>query len=255
MRLSREAPDPLYSQLKESLKSEIDAGRFRPHQRLPSERELTLRFKVSRMTVRQALLELARDGLTYTRTGKGTFVAEPKIDQQLRALTGFNQDVRTRGGKPSSRVLEMRVIPASPEVAAALRIMPGAEVVVLTRLRLDTDVPLAIETAHLPFNLVPNLLSHNFSAESLYSVLETDYGLKPTHAEQTIEAELAGPRELDLLGLTPPLAVLKMHRLTMTDEGVPVEYVQSVYRGDRYKFRSTLNTRTVSSPSAESNSK
>jgi len=245
MRLHREAPDPLYLQLKDSLVSEITSGRYRSHQRLPSERELADRFKVSRMTVRQALLELARDGTIYTRVGKGTFVAEPKIDQQLRTLTGFSQDVRARGGKPSSRVLEARAIAASPEVAAALRISPGAEVILLSRLRLADDVPLAIEMAYLPFDRFPSLLSHDFAYESLYDVLENEYKLALTQADQSLEAALAGPREIELLELTPPAAVLKMQRLTFTADGTPIEYVLSTYRGDRYKFRSVLQTRKV----------
>lgn len=240
VRLQREAPDPLYIQLKDSLVADIRSGHYRAHQRLPSERELSERFQVSRMTARQALLDLARDGVVYTRMGKGTFVAETKIDQQLRALTGFTEDVRARGGRPSSRVLEARVIPALPEIAAALRLMPGAEVIKLARLRLADDVPLAIETAYLPFALCPNLLHHDFSATSLYRVLEDEYGLKLVDAEQTIEAALAEPRELELLRLSAPAAVLRIQRLTFASNGVPVEYVLSTYRGDRYKFRSTL---------------
>jgi GntR family transcriptional regulator len=227
------------------LTTEITAGRYRAHQRLPSERELATRFKVSRMTVRQALLELARDGTIYTRVGKGTFVAAPKIDQQLRALTGFSQEVLARGGTPSSRVLEAQVIPATPEVAAALRIRPDAEVIMLSRLRLFDGAPLAIETAYLPFVLFPNLLRHDFAVESLYDVLENKYTLTLTRADQSIEAALAGVRELELLELTPPAAVLKMQRLTLTSDGVPVEYVLSAYRGDRYKFHSILQPRNA----------
>ncbi len=91
MQLRPEAPDPLYIQLRDTLEAEIRAGRYAAHQRLPSERELSAKFGVSRMTARQALLEMARNGAIYTRAGKGTFVAEPKIDQQLQALTGFSQ--------------------------------------------------------------------------------------------------------------------------------------------------------------------
>jgi len=243
MRLRREAPDPLYLQLKDSLVAEIASGRYRSNQRLPSERELSTRFRVSRMTVRQALLELTRDGAIYTRVGKGTFVADPKIDQQLRALTGFSQDVRARGGKPASCVLEARVISAMPDVAAALRLTPEAEVILLSRVRLSDSIPLAVETAYLPFSRFPTLLHHNFASESLYDVLETEYKLTLTQAEQSIEAALASAREIELLQLTPPAAVLRMQRLTLTADGVPVEYVHSVYRGDRYKFRSTLQPR------------
>jgi len=199
------------------------------------------------MTVRQALLALAREGVTYSRAGKGTFASEPKIDQQLRTLTGFTQDVRSRGGKPSNRVLEAKVVTATPEVAAALRITPEAEIIMLSRLRLADGVPLAIETAHLPLIRFPDLLTHNFAIESLYEVLENQYGVKLTQAEQTIEAAIAGPRESELLKLPRRAPVLNIRRLTLTEAGEQVEYVCSVYRGDRYKFRSTLNTRTVTS--------
>ncbi len=240
MRLEREAPDPLYLQLKQSLVAEIRAGRYRVHTRLPSERELSDQFHVSRMTARQALLELARDGVIYTRVGKGTFVAEPKIDQQLRRLTGFTQDMQSRGVRPKSRVLEAAVLPASPEQAAALRMMPNGEVIKLARLRLSEDMPLALETAYLPLVLCPNLLLHDFATESLYNVLESEYGLKLVSAEQTIEASLANAHEAETLEMALPAAVLRIERLTCTADGTPVEYVRSAYRGDRYKFRSIL---------------
>jgi GntR family transcriptional regulator len=238
--LRREAPDPLYVQLKETLVAGMHSGQYPAHQRLPSERELSERYHVSRMTARQALLDLGRDGLIYTRVGKGTFVAEPKIDQQLRAVTGFSQDMRLRGAAPSNRVLEARIIPAPPEVKAALRLAPNAEVIVLARVRLADGSPLAVETAYLPQALCPNLLAHDFARESLYEILETEYGFRLSHAEQTIEAQLASPREIELLQLAPTAAVLRLQRLTVRHDGIPVEYVSSAYRGDRYKFRTTL---------------
>lgn len=246
MPLQREAPDPLYIQVKEALLEEISSGRYHPHDRLPSERELSQEFDVSRMTVRQALLDLARDGAIYARVGKGTFVATPKIDQQLRTLTSFSQDVRSRGGKPTSQVLEARATAASSEVAAALRLDTGAPVLMLSRLRLADGMPLAIETTNLPLTLCPDLLQHDFAVESLYQVLRSDYDIEPAQAEQVIEAALASPREAELLELTPPAAVLRMQRLTRDSAGLPIEYVHSTYRSDRYKFRSLL---TVAAPS------
>lgn len=243
-RLKRNHPLPLYVQLNETLSADIRAGRLPPHQQLPSERELCDRFGVSRMTVRQALVELAREGLIYSRVGKGTFVSEPKIDQQLKALTGFSQDMRTRGSAPSSHVLEAKLQPAADDQARVLRIVPGSEIVILSRIRLADGVPLAIETAHLPHHLCPNLLHHDFAVESLYDVLEREYGYHLTRAEQTIEAALAKPHEITLLQLVPPTPVLVMERLTFTDQGVLIEHVQSSYRGDRYKFRAALAPRT-----------
>jgi GntR family transcriptional regulator len=240
MRLRREAPDPLYVQLKEALVAGMRSGLYRAHQRLPSERELSEEYEVSRMTARQALVDLARDGLIYTRAGKGTFVAEPKIDQQLRTVTGFSQDMRQRGAAPTNLVLEARLVPATAEVAAALRLAPNAEVILLARVRLADGSPLAVETAYLPPALCPDLLRHDFARESLYHVLETDYGFRLHQAEQTLEARLASPREVELLRLGPTAAVLHLERVTVRHDGVPVEYVISAYRGDRYKFRTTL---------------
>lgn len=241
MRLNRRHPLPLYLQLEESLRADILARRLQPHQQLPSERELCGQFRVSRMTVRQALLDLARDGLIYSRIGKGTFVSEPKIDQQLRTLTGFSQDMAARGSKPTSFVLEAKCEPAADAMAQALHLPPAAQVILLMRVRLADDLPLAVETVHLPENLCPGLLRHDFSCESLYAVLEQDYGYRLTRAEQTIEAGLAGPREVGLLQVQPRAPILIMERLTFTEQNVPIEHVHSIYRGDRYKFSSVLS--------------
>jgi GntR family transcriptional regulator len=238
--LHRESPSPLYKQVKESLTEAITAGQYSPHYRLPSERDLSERFNVSRMTVRQALLEMAREGIIYTRTGRGTFVSDSKISQPLHTLTGFTKDVIAQGGKPSSRVLELKVMPATPEVTAALRLTPMADVILLSRLRLADDIPLAIETGYLPFQPFPKLMRHDFAIDSLYTVLQNEYQCTLIKAEQTIEVALAGTREIELLRLKYPAAIFKIHRLSFSKEGTPVEYMLSYYRGDRYKFQSTL---------------
>lgn len=241
-RLQRNHPLPLYAQLRDTLRADLLAGRLRAHEQLPSERELCARFHVSRMTVRQALLDLAREGLIYSRAGKGTFASEPKIDQQLKTLSGFSQDMRSRGSVPSSRVLEAKTERADARLARILKLSLGDKVIVLTRVRLSDSIPLAIETAHLPHALCPNLLRHDFARESLYAVLEREYGYRLTRAEQTIEAALARPREAALLQIALPAPVLVMERLTYTDQGMLIEYVHSIYRGDRYKFYSTLTS-------------
>ena len=246
-RLKRNHPLPLYVQLSETLRADIHAQRIHPHEQLPSERALCVRYRVSRMTVRQALIDLTREGLIYSRVGKGTFVSEPKIDQQLKTLTGFSQDMASRGSLSSSRVLEAKLIAADDDTAHMLRVPVGAELVLLSRVRLADNVPLAIETVHLLHRLVPNLLRHNFSTQSLYDVLEHQYSFRLTRAEQTIEAALASPRDAALLQLTLPAAVLQMERLTFTDQDILIEYVQSTYRSDRYKFRSALAPRPCAS--------
>ena len=244
-RLKRNHAQPLYVQLKEKLRADILAQRLGPHQQLASERDLCATFHVSRMTVRQALIDLTREGLIYSRVGKGTFVAEPKFDQQLKTLTGFTQEMQTRGSRPSSRVLEAKLQRAPDNIAQALRVAPATEIVLLSRVRLDDTTPLGIETVYLPHSYCPNILQHDFAVESLYDVLEHDYGHRLTRAEQTIEGALAGPHEIALLQLTPPAAVLVTKRSTFTEQGLLIEYVHSIYRSDRYKFHSALAPRLI----------
>ena len=241
IRLQRESATPLYLQLKTTLIDEINAGRYQPGQRLLSERELGERYKVSRMTVRQALSELIRENWIYSRVGKGTFVNEPKVHQELRTLTGFSQDVAQRGGKPSSKVLAAQVASASLNISKILKLQPEAEVVTLSRLRFSDNVPMSIETAYIPHHLCPGILSHDFSRQSLYEVFQKEYHIHLIHSEQSMEASLANEQELSMLSLASPAPVMHIERITRDDCDVIVEYVVSTYRGDRYRFYTSLH--------------
>lgn len=240
MDLRREAATPLYLQLKRALVADIAAGQYKPHDRLMSERELGEKFKVSRMTVRQALTEMIREGILYTRAGKGTYVNESKIKQELQTLTGFSQDMAARGAVVSAQVLQARVLPATLTLAAIFGVPMNTELVLLSRLRLSDGSPLAIEEAYIRHKVCPGILECDFSRESLYNVLATRYNTILVRAEQTMEASLAAPREAELLQITSPSPVLRMERLSYNELNMLIEYVKSTYRGDRYKFHSTL---------------
>jgi GntR family transcriptional regulator len=227
MALAHDVAEPLYLQIKELLLTEIRAGRYRPHQRVPSERELSAVHGVSRMTVRQALVELQRSGAIYARVGKGTFVAPPKIEQQLRSVTSFSEQLQAQGEVPSSRVLAATSGRADETITRMLGIAPDDEVVTLRRIRLADGRPVGIETAYLPAARVPGLLRHDFGRDSLYAVLARDYGLDFFTASQTIEAALADERELELLEMSRPAAVLRLKRLTTSSDGRSVEFVIS----------------------------
>ncbi len=233
--LDREGPTPIFAQIRARLEEAIAAGELAPHQRIPSERQLTDRFGVSRMTVRQALDALIHDRLLYSRPGKGTFVAERKIiEQPLAHLTSFTEDIRARGMRPSSRLLAGRIVQASFEMARLFGLAPTVEIVQVTRLRLADGEPLAMEAVHIPSALVPGLLERDLERESLYTILGRDYGLALMSARQTIEAAEPTAEEQHTLGLEGPRPVLRISRLTSDTNGRIVEYVRSVYRGDRY---------------------
>jgi GntR family transcriptional regulator len=238
--VTHDSAEPLYTQIRDLILDGIRSGRYAVHQRLPSERELSVQHGVSRMTVRQAVLDLQREGVIYARVGKGTFVSPPKMDQLLRQVTSFTEEVRQRGEKPSSRVLQAVVGPADADSSRELGLADGAPVITLARLRLANGAPLAVETANLPAGAFPGLLSHDFAAESLYQVLTRDYHLTLVAARQTIEAALASDEEARLLDTAKPAPVLRMRRLTRDSDGRAVEFVVSTYRGDRYQLHSNL---------------
>src|SRR6266540_3341693 len=214
MKLRRQAPTPLYLQLKNALVADIDAGQYKPHERLMSERELGEKFKVSRMTVRQALTEMIREGILYTQVGKGTYVNESKIKQELQALTGFSQDMAARGTMASGHVLEARIIPATLTLAAIFSVPMNTELVLLSRLRLADGIPLAIEVAYILHRVCAGILEYDFSKESLYNILATHYNTTLVRAEQTMEASMPTPQEAELLQITSPSPVLRIERLS-----------------------------------------
>ncbi len=241
MTLNPDSTVPLYVQIKEHLRQQIESGVYPLGARLPSERELSRTFQVSRMTARQALQLLASDGFVSARVGKGTFVKKPRIDQELRFLTSFTEDIQQRGMTPTSRVIVAALRPAPPEVAGPLKISPGAEIVLLSRVRLADDEPIAWEICHVNHRLCPGILDrHDFSRESLYRVLREEYGHNLIWADQLISARMPSREERKALNLDANTPVLSLTRVTYTDHDQPVEYVVSVYRCDRYQLRTVL---------------
>jgi GntR family transcriptional regulator len=209
-----------------------------------SERELGEKFQVSRMTVRQALTAMIREGILYTQVGKGTYVSEFKIKQELQTLTGFTQDMAARGTVASGQVLEARIMSATLPLAAIFSVPMNTELVLLSRLRLSDGIPLAIEEAYIRYQVCPGILNYDFSKESLYNILATHYNTILVRAEQTMEAGLATSKEAELLQITHPSPVLRIERLSHNEQSMLVEYVKSTYRGDRYKFHTTLQSKS-----------
>jgi GntR family transcriptional regulator len=206
---------------------------------VPPERTLAVELGTSRTTVRQALAELEIEGRLQRIQGKGTFVAAPKMAQAL-ALTSYTEEMRAHGRHPASRILDITTLGADAELADKLRLLPSAPVVCVERLRMADDEPMAIEHTHLPAKLFPRMRQHLTGSASLYAVLESQYGVRIAEAEETIETVLASPREASLLGTDTGLPLLLICRLSLDPDGRPVEWVQSWFRGDRYKFVTRL---------------
>jgi GntR family transcriptional regulator len=239
--LDTNSSKPLYEQIKEFILHQIHAGYFVPNTRIPSERDLSKKFGVSRLTVNRAIKELVQEGRLYVQIGKGTFISDEAIDQQLETLTSFTEDMANRGQETYSRVLRAEVLPVEVETARNLQIPLGVDIVLLRRVRMANQRPIALETSAVIASLCPDILeNHNFANESLYYVLRTEYGVTMTHAEQVFEARAATQQEAKYLKLEAGAPVLATSRITFSDQNKPIEFVQSVYRGDKYKFRAIL---------------
>src|ERR1039458_1295608 len=223
---------PLYHQLQNVLKAEIESGRWGPDERLPSEQEIAERFGVSKITVRQGLQELAQLGYIRREQGRGTFVARRKFDEGARELTSFTEEMRRHNLKATSRVLAQ--FEAEPPVAGALRLPDKSPVLILKRLRLAGAEPLGVQIAHIPAALVPGLqLSDRMS---LYEVLQTHYHLYPARARETYVAALADASTAQLLEIPVGSPVFGVERVTLMPNERPFEFVRSTVRGDRYSI-------------------
>lgn len=235
--LDKTSGTPLYAQLADVLRKQIQDDPLPPNTQLPSERELCEQHGISRITVRKAMDELLHEGVVYTCVGKGTYVAEPKLSEELQSLSSFTEDMQRRGMAVSSQVLEAALVPCDDFLAARLHVPRGAEVIHLHRLRLADGLPIAIQRTYLPHHLCPDLLQYDFSLRSLLDVLRTEYGLKLARADTSIEAAIARTEEIHLLQLSSPAAVLTSEQTTYLDSGVVIEWTRSVFRGDRYRLR------------------
>jgi GntR family transcriptional regulator len=208
---------------------------------IPSERQLSANLGVSRLTVRAALDDLVRDGYLIRRRGAGTFVSEPKIAQEL-TMTSFTQDMRRRGMQPRSRTLELEVVPAGAQLGRFLHVSPSEPVVVAKRLRLADHETMAIETLHVRESLVPGLTAKELENHSFYELLRERYGIVVADGMQTIEPTVTNAEESEALGVPLHSPAFLFERVSRDANGDVVEFVHSIYRGDRYRIVTDLST-------------
>jgi GntR family transcriptional regulator len=216
---------------------------------IPSERQLSAELGVSRLTVRAALDDLVREGYLVRRRGSGTFVSEPKIAQEL-TMTSFTEDMRRRGMVPSSRTLDLRVGPAGAHMGRLLHVSPSEPVVVVTRLRLADHETMAIETLHVRESLVPGLAAEQLEQSSFYELLQGTYGITIVGGTQTIEPTVTNEDESRALGVPLHSPAFLFERVSRSDTGEIVEFVRSIYRGDRYRIVSDLSRPLESRPAS-----
>ncbi|MGA2833488.1 MAG: GntR family transcriptional regulator [Terracidiphilus sp.] len=249
--LDRGSVMPLHHQIGQRLLSQIQSGVFEPGQPLPPIQEIAISLGVSNMTVRQAIKSLCDLGVLYSKQGKGTFISKLKLEKDFRQILSFTEEMKSRGSTPGSKVLSFEICKASSEVIEALRLKPDDQVIQLRRIRLGNDVPMGIERSTLPLSLCPDLLTIFDPNTSLYKILAEHYGVRIIVADEVVEVNQASSDEARLLRISDGSPMFSFTRTSYVQSGQPVEFVQSMYRGDRYKivYRLTRINRELLAPS------
>ncbi len=219
--LDRHSVVPLYYQIQQRLLEQIRSGALKAGEPVPSEQEIAARLGVSRMTARQAVKSLCHLGVAYSQRGKGTFVSGTKLEKNFRQVLSFSEEMEARGAQPRSRLLACGRVAADSETAYALRLPAGKEVVRLRRVRIADASPVCVECTYLPARLCPDLAETFEPKASLYKTLSNGEAVK-------------------LLRIAKGSPVFLITRTSYVQDGQPVEFVKSTYRGDRFKIVNRL---------------
>ncbi|MGG0788602.1 GntR family transcriptional regulator [Peribacillus simplex] len=242
--IQKNSPSPIYHQLEEEIKGAIQSLELVPGEMIPSEKEYTEKYGISRMTVRQAISNLVNGGYLYRKRGKGTFVAQQKLEQPLQGLTNFSEDMISRGLKPSTGVISFTEVNADHELAAKLEVEEGTSIFELERVRLADQLPMAYERLYISKDLAPDL-TEEIAVSSIHDYVEKNFGLQIAHGRQVIEAAIAQKKEAEMLEVAEGSPLLLIERRFILDTNRPLGVVRSVYRADRYKCR--INLERISS--------
>ncbi|HET9416005.1 MAG TPA: GntR family transcriptional regulator [Candidatus Limnocylindria bacterium] len=229
-------PIPLHHQVFRDLKAALDAEEWAPGARMPTERELAVRYGCSLITIRHALGELVREGRIERTRGRGTFVLQPRIDRDIGGKMSFAEEMRRRGLDPATRVVTAQIEPAGEVVADRLGISRDDPVVYLERVRLGGGEPLLLEQARLPAERFPGLLAFDFERRSLYDILADRYDTPILRARESVEPVQLSRRDAQLLGVPARSLALQIDGIAYASNGDPVETARSFVRGDRTRY-------------------
>ena len=230
----------LRSQLREALRQRIQSGEWKTDDRLPSEHELIDAHGVSRITVRQALADLAAEGLIVRVHGKGSFVAPAPVRQELSRLQGLAEALGGQGRTVRTQVLSWRSARPPAAEAAVLGLAAGTRCMELRTLRFADDQPLSYNRTWIEPTLARGLTPEALAASDLLTLYETGQGVRVARATVDIRAALAADEPCQLLALQPPAAVLVVERTVYTFGDRPLHHERSVYHPEAFSLRLEL---------------
>jgi len=227
---------PMHAQIRETIRHRVLDGSYAPHSQMPSESRMMAAFGVSRITIRQALGDLQKEGLIFKVAGKGSFVAKPKAFQNLSRLQGFGEAMGPSGYETFNQVLSTRAVPASEHVAERLRLAPAAPVFEIQRLRYLNREPISVDVSYFPLALGERLVQEDLATRDIFVILENDLGHALTHADVQIDAISADEQLARQLRTAESAPLLRIERLTHAGEQ-PIDFEYLYYRGDAFQYR------------------
>lgn len=229
----------LFEQLKDAIVQKITEGEYLEGNKLPSERQLSEMYNISRVTVRQTLNQLVQDGIITKKHGKGNFVAQKKIENKLDSLIGFVEEFSIRNMKCVVSVLKEEYVPVSTEVGSAMQVDKGTMMLMVVRQIFVDNQSLGLDYTYVPKNIAYLLDGMDYKKDILYRVLEKN-GYKLSTADQVITADKLTPMEAAILKKKAGSPALVINRVAYVEGGHPIIYSKTVYLADRYQYKLTL---------------
>ena len=226
---------PVYLRIHDQIKSEIEDGKWHVGDRLPSERELSENFNVSRMTLRQAIQTLADEGILERKIGSGTYVARKKVQETMIGTTSFSDIIKSQGSVPSSKTISYFVTKPSSSEMEKLQLTEKEDILKMERIRYADDIPICFEVASIPYKLVSDYDKEEITT-SLYKTLAEKGNFKIGKSSQHISAVVSSEKIAHFLDIKRGEAILRMTQISYFEDGAPFEYVRSQYVGERFEF-------------------
>ncbi len=241
--LNKGSSKPLYLQIQTLLEQKIVSGEWKPGERVLSENEIAAKYKVSRVTARQAIEQLVAKNVLYRSPGKGTFVSEHDLPYGFSTMMSFSRSLQAKGFTVETRILDQGIIPASPEVAAKLRLEPDSEVVIVRRLRIVDGIPAAIHASYFSARIYGSLLDIDLTTESILEAAERIGETTMAYSQDSLRAVPASVADADLLSVPPASPMMELEGVVYDARNNACRYTKGIYRGDLFRL-DVRNSRT-----------
>lgn len=225
---------PAYIRIHDAIKQDIEQGIWKIGQRLPSERNLSENFEVSRMTLRQAITLLVDEGILERRIGSGTFVASRRVQEKMRGTTSFTEIVKSQGKLPSSKLISYIKIHPSSQEMQQLQLSPREAIIRMERVRYADHIPVVYEVAAIPEKMIKNFRKEEITEHFFQTLVKNGYEIGKS--QQTISAKIAEKEVAAYLDIDEGKALLALTQVSYFTDGQPFEFVRSQYVGDRFEF-------------------